>query len=101
MVSSGPVYSGPYTFSGNNKTITEDFYVTASKLTVEYSASGIGDFPDIYTLTVWLYDENRRYVDAVVGLEGSGTFNFRTNGAGFYYLEVVPLYAGWTFTVSQ
>jgi hypothetical protein len=95
------LYTGPYSFVGNNKTITNEFCVTADKVTLEYAASGIGRFPDIYHLTVGLYIGHDDYVDSVVGLEGSGALNLRTNGPGCYYLEVDPFDAAWTLTVSQ
>lgn len=95
-------YSGPYVFSGSTDTITDEFCVTADKLTVEYNAPLREDAPDIYYfVTVELYNQDGQRVDGVAELEDSGSVHLSTGGPGCYYLAVTSYNTNWSLTVSQ
>lgn len=96
------VYSGPYTFSGSDgDSRTDTFCLTGEELAVEYASHGVGQFPDIYFLTVWVYDEFDNYVDSSIGLEGAGNWETSAEPPGCYYLEVNSFSAEWSIIVEE
>ncbi len=89
-------------FAGDNRRITRDICFTAKTLTVRYSAVGTGQSPDIYHLSVLLYEsETESLVDYVLDVKGSGTSKLTSFGPGRYYLKIDPYDASWTVTVGQ
>ncbi len=94
-------YSGPYKFSGSTQTATDEFCITADLVRVEYSARGIGYYPEAYSLGIRLYDELGKWADGKLLLMGSGRLNLASNGRGSFYLELVPVDAEWEVTISQ
>ena len=70
-------------------------------INVDYTVSGLGDIPLIFTVSIIMNDEFGNFVDGVFAPEGNGTVNLTTDGPGCYSFDIDPFDSSWTFTVSQ